>query len=1142
MFKKMISFAGWILLLSVLLMGCLLLTLWQNWPLYSALLIWLALLLVTIIMRAIWALLIPLLTNGKIKRLIPSMRFSRLEWVLYEQWKSGASVIKRVCRRKNRIPWFVMMGERCGKTTLMAGAGLPFFSHQPENALVVPTRTLRWWFFKTAGFLDCSSYFLHGKPAAVQGWKRLTHWCSGLPAPSGVVITVSCEDLQNKSALELHAQARALRMQLETLMKSVNRKLPLYLFVTQCDVLHGFSAWSAKLSAGQRRQALGYNWRKAPVADRLDMTLLDPLFSTLRTGIGLSRLSMFDDAFSSSETALLLDLPGSLDALQAPLHQYVAALSEPDAYFSTGTLGGIWLTASTEKPSHSQQREALFVQDLILNRLPDISRSRKPEAFGRVPQWIHLYGKPLLTTIAACALFISAWQTSQLLPDTDSRNPEVLTERLLINERWSEKTASYLPFLPLLKQRQAELEKTLLDVSGSPPSTIENVMTEHRDAFYTAAPAQQRQMILQLADTILTLQAMARGDSLSSLATRPAMPAALTQAEGSAMNQLAITRARVRLGAERGGITTLQQTLREWVSSDGQWRWLVAEDVTLGNLSTTRFWPHSTAKTPLSGIWLSSGREQINAQLALIEAAAGAREGYLPALADFRQQWPMLQQEAWLAFLVLLAKEEPLPAGSRATSAQLMALVQGGDPASVFNRLLVSELAFISDEHAQPWLSEARRLHRLQQGQGFMSQVSQWDSLEKNTRKQLRAWVRGTPPATATEIISGDRQVWQEWREALHEAANQMVLAGKQTPQLTVGLFGDVPPEGGNALHALYAQYSTLRFQLESPDNNIGRGAVWALLESQLRLLTANAMATSACWLEDKWHSDVLSPLAHRAEHRDNEAQQDALWSYLSDFVRNAGHVIQASPSGFRAGEFEGYRVPLAAQFLNLVNHVIDPDALRVMPEKAQTLTHDMLSIIDEKRAALDTQLASVMKKASEVKVTSLPATVPGGARLMPVGTQLALHCEDKTWRLDSQNLQAEAGFRWSPAQCSAVNLTVQFPDFDVHYRYFGDRAWTDFLADFDGGERRFTPDEFSSTERSMLEGIGIKQILVRYQLQGQQTVFQQWQRWLSLNEEIASLDIARDEHLRQQLDRQQPRYLQGKLAELPKSVAVCRQ
>jgi type VI secretion system protein ImpL len=1140
MFKKILSFAGWALLLSVMLIGCLLLTAWQGWSLYYALFFWLALLLATILMRAIWVALIPWVARGKLKRLFPSARYSRLEQVLFEQWKSGASVIKRVSRRNGEIPWFVMMGERCGKTTLMAGSGLPLFSHQPENNVVVPTRTLRWWFFKTACFLDCSSYFLQGKPVAKQGWQRLTRWCRRLPAPSGVVIVISCRDLQNRSALELHQHARILRVQLETLMKSVNRKLPFYVVVTQCDQISGFTLWSSKLSAAQRRQALGYHWRKAPVADRRDLTLLDPLFSALRTGTGLSRLGMLSGELSAGETAMLLDLPGRLDALQLPLHHYIAALSEPDAYFSTGALGGIWLTACTENVVHSPQRDALFVQDLILSRLPDINRSTRPEAFGRVQQWFNLRGKALFTAAAACALLFSAWQTAALLSPADSQDAAVLTARLEMNEKWREQPLRYLPFVSLLKYRHVQIERALFDTAGARPQPIENLMESYRESFYAASPQQQRQIILQLAETILTWQAMAQGEKLSVLATRPSLPPVFSSSGATPLIQLAITRARVRLNGDGGGITTLQQTLHEFVSSDSQWRWLVAEDPTLGGLPITRFWPHSAKKTSLSGIWQSAGSEKIAAQLDLIEQAMGGEKASVPALAEFRQFWPVKQQEAWLAFLLLLAKEEPLSAGTLASSAQLMALIQGNDPASTFIRLLIGELAAIPVYEAQPWLTEARRLHRLQHLPESLSLIDLWDDREKNTRRWLRAWLQGQPAEIRRE--TADLQAWGDWRTALHETVNQMMVVGKESAQLTAGLFGEPQPDGINPLNRLYAQYVQLRAQLENPGNNIGRGAVWALLESQMRLLTSHAMATSACWLETQWHNSVLSPLAHRAEYRDPAAQQEALWRYLTDFVREAQPVLHLSSSGLQAGEFEGYRIPFAPQFLNLINHVIDPDALRVMPERAQTLTHDALSVIDEKRAELDAEQTALIKKLTIVKVTSLPATIPGGARLMPVGTQLALHCEDKTWRLDSQNLLTEAEFRSAPAQCSAVNLTIQFPGFDLTHHYLGDNAWNDFLTDFDSGERRFTPDEFSSEGRSWLESTGIHEILVRYRLQGQQTVFRQWQRWQSLNEEIAALENLRDEHQQQQRERQQPRYLMGKLAELPTSVAICRQ
>lgn len=346
MLKKLTSFVAWALFLCVLFIVCLVISSVLGQEIIYAFMMWFVVILTILIARFIWGFSSGITQAKYIAALKAKFKLTRLEYVLSEHWKTGAAVIKRIRRRKQPIPWFILTGGRSGKTTLMAGAGLPLFSNEPESSLVVPTRTLRWWFFRSAGFLDLSSHFLSKTPAFERGWLRLVNWCGRLPAPAGIVVCVSVTELLEKDEAALHLHARHIRTQIEPLVNKVRRRLPVYLFITCCDRVAGFSHWANKLSPAQRQQPLGYYWRHSPVVDGKDPALLDPLFTCVKDGLDKVRVSQLSGGEPDGETLPLMNFPEQLPQLQPALQRYLAALCEPDAYFQPAELGGIWFTAT----------------------------------------------------------------------------------------------------------------------------------------------------------------------------------------------------------------------------------------------------------------------------------------------------------------------------------------------------------------------------------------------------------------------------------------------------------------------------------------------------------------------------------------------------------------------------------------------------------------------------------------------------------------------------------------------------------------------------------------------------------------------------------------------------------------------------
>lgn len=1146
MFKKLLSFTVWVILLCVLLFVTIFISISNDWSTLSALFLWAGITIVVIISYAICLLLTRLYRDGRITGLFTRMRLSRMEYVLSEHWASGAAVIKRLQRKKPALPWFILTGKRCGKSTLLASSGLPIFSHDPQNSAVVPTRTLRWWFFRTVGFLDLSSLFLSKDTRFERAWLRLTKWCKHLQAPAGVIVCVSVSDLQDRDPMTLHLEARQVRAQFEPLIKSLKRRLPVYLLVTCCDNMPGFSLWASRLSTGQRRQALGYSWHVSPLIDSKDSAFLSPLFTTLKQGLDLVRISMLDGSQPTQELLSLLYFPEQLASLQPALQRYLGALCEPDAYFEPGTLGGVWFTASEQVSKNSAARQTLFIHDLMTERLPALSRSRETEFVGSLRRFYQYAGRPLIAGLAILALLFSGLLSASLMPgQAEKMTPEQLVASLQRLDDWHQHPVRYLPFIPLLQKRYQQVENELLATTVRTPALFTSGLRDFLSQAEHAQPAEKRQLILQLTQIITQQQRLLETVSLATASSLSVSPAKLnltsTTQPLSAIQNIAVQRALLHRPEGVIQLAALRTALRRLVENDSESSWLTASAPELSSVSITDFWPTpATNDTRVDGRWTLAGEQQVQSWIAQVQQALG-EEKRLNVFTDFDQRWPHLRQDAWLPLVLSVAKIQYQDMSPTQWQALLMATDRGNNPAQQLAKRLVSEMATVEKSQTQPWLRELRHLDALHQQAGHASLGLKVERLNQSLRQRLMALFRIKPSITTPAVTNSHLSSWLAWQNSLHAAIADAMGAPEFSNSLTRGLFTPAENAEKNPLQLVFHRFALMRTQIAPGTDDFGINAVWALYQSDARLLLGRALESSACWLQNSWQSQVMWPMAKNADSKNYNDQQDLTQQYLSDFIRGpAKSVLTIGKEGPQAGEYQGQTMHLTPEFMRLVNHVFSPDDVLALPQRENTRGQDALANLDAQQTPLEQKIKALEAKSYSVELLSQPATVPGGARLMPVGTRLNLSCDDQNSSLNNMNFSEKASFRWHPGHCSRVSLVIIFPGFELQYDYFGDNAWPDFLTDFAEGEHQFNAADFDE-QATMLTTLGIKQVLVRYQTGKQDATQQAWQEWQGLNQQQNELNDRRQALSEQTTEQQFPTTLNGKISQLPATVAACQ-
>lgn len=1143
MLKKLFIFAGWLLLLCLVFLFCCSLGFWHGWRTSTILVVWLIVVTASVLLWIALLWLTQLFKENKLHRLFQRYRLSRREFVLFQHWKSGRSVLKRIQSKRPPIPWYLLLGDRCGKTSLLAGADLPMFSNGTQDNVVVPTYTLRWWFFHNVSVLDLSANFLNGAPTFQRAWKKMVGWISRAPAPSGIMIGLSVTDLINEDVSVLHEKARKIRAQIAPLTSKTKRRLPIYIIVTRCDKFPAFSLWVKQLSAAQHQQALGYYWPTAPDIDGKDVSMLRPLFATLRKGFERVRLSMIGTDLSADDRCALLAFPESFAKLEGPLRVFMASLCEPNAYFPQAMLGGVWFTASESHNENKSRRTAYFVHDLLTKHLPEFSTSRDIQC-PRVRK-MHVAAGYLLLSGYVAALGYSALKSQALMVRDDATlSSSQLADSLINNEARFQSPLIYLPFSMGLSHQHSRLEQRLLE--KLPPVTHRDGhgLLTYQQQFADADAQVKRQMVLDLADTILTRKAMREGATLETLSLRPIIPENLrietVNHSASALSRLALERIAMQQPSGAELLASLQQLLSVLINHDRELSWLTSPIDTLPDVETGYLWTNKPDAPVLSGIWTQQGETQLREWIVRISLADGHTERE-PVLEQFLQALPAKRQNAWreLLFSVNAFIERPSPASL--SQKELIAIGEGNSPAMQFARRVAFELSGIPSNDLQPWVMELKRLQSLPSRADEKPILKKLQQMDAKLRGSFSKWQSGRMMAVDEPSDMQQIMAWKNWQTSLNTVTSMALSQTILSPELTHGLFTPQAEDKNiNPMITLFAHFDELIRTVEPRKQELGVEAIGTLYQADANALLGHAMSRSSCWLNEQWQNKVLWPIRKNAQRMNYDDQQELTWQYLVDFMRGpAKGLLAASAQGPQAAEFRGHTLPLTESFMVIARHQLNPEDLLEVPLRQSTQSADRISGLRDQIQQLTLRQKEMEAKAYSVSIISQPATVLEGARLIPTGSQLTLECQSGIKVLDSMNFADQAQFTWRPGECQSVQLKVKFPDFSATYRYTGPDAWPEFLRQFIHGEALIDVSDFDDNQ-DVMTALNIKQVLLRFKISDQSTLQMAWKDWSMLDDQLAALEEEKLA-LEEQQNLKPASAMRGQLSTLPENAAICQ-
>ena len=333
------------------------------------------------------------------------------------------------------VPWYLCIGaSQSGKTTLLRGVATSFapFAH-PPSASAAPTQNCDWWFFNTAIILDTAGYYAFPKNEVEHsGWYRflrLLRAHRALQPINGLIIALPADTLASKRPEEVRLEAAELRKRIDEAIRELGIDFPVYLLITRCDTLEGFTEFFECLPEQTLHQVFGYIHEPQPQGDQrqqppASILHFEPIAERLVERLKQLRLSIFNE--EKLPPAILRQrifcFPEEFQALLQPLNIFVETLLTENPLYHLPFLRGIFFSSAQQQgPRYSFARrkfrfdshassvssgtKTYFLHDFFAVVLPRDRALVKPTRGAIRGRWLwHFFG--FSSCVALCLLLI----------------------------------------------------------------------------------------------------------------------------------------------------------------------------------------------------------------------------------------------------------------------------------------------------------------------------------------------------------------------------------------------------------------------------------------------------------------------------------------------------------------------------------------------------------------------------------------------------------------------------------------------------------------------------------------------------------------------------------------------------------------
>ncbi|MDY6919721.1 MAG: type VI secretion system membrane subunit TssM [Pseudomonadota bacterium] len=283
---------------------------------------------------------------------------------LNQRFTEGMAILKRARFDTGQgkvalyqLPWYIIIGPPgSGKTTALVNSGLefPLAESHGKNALsgVGGTRNCDWWFTNEAVMIDTAGRYTTQDShktvdsSAWQGFLNLLKKHRPRRPINGALIAISVQDLLTQQPAQRSYNAKLIRERIDELQKSFGVKFPIYVMITKCDLLAGFTEFFANLTQPERQQIWGttFNIESQQQLNRLPAEL-DQLISRLNDRV----LWRVHNERDPAKRALIQAFPQQVENLKPILVGFLSEAFAGNRYSEQPLLRGIYFCSGTQE-------------------------------------------------------------------------------------------------------------------------------------------------------------------------------------------------------------------------------------------------------------------------------------------------------------------------------------------------------------------------------------------------------------------------------------------------------------------------------------------------------------------------------------------------------------------------------------------------------------------------------------------------------------------------------------------------------------------------------------------------------------------------------------------------------------------------
>ncbi|MHB8884998.1 MAG: type VI secretion system membrane subunit TssM [Methylovirgula sp.] len=256
------------------------------------------------------------------------------------------------------LPWYIIIGPAgAGKTTILKNSGLNFplaerLGSDPVSGMG-GTRNCDWWFTDEAVLIDTAGRYTtqdvnsEVDRAAWRGFLELLLKHRRRRPINGVILAISLGDIITQNAVDRRRHVDAIKQRLQELMRSFGLRLPVYVVLTKCDLVAGFSEYFDNLEDDERAQVWGVTF---PTADD-NQLLRDFDMHHVRLGerIEAAVPARMNEERNISRRCRIYCFPKEFASLRPQIGSFLADVFRPSRFEMQPMLRGVYYTSGTQE-------------------------------------------------------------------------------------------------------------------------------------------------------------------------------------------------------------------------------------------------------------------------------------------------------------------------------------------------------------------------------------------------------------------------------------------------------------------------------------------------------------------------------------------------------------------------------------------------------------------------------------------------------------------------------------------------------------------------------------------------------------------------------------------------------------------------